>query len=74
MSTINEVNKMQINRCCSCGDKAVLNHHGEGYCGHWAAMGVFNLFGYCKKENKYSPELREYWKAQTKRNQLYRGY
>ena len=51
-----------------------MNHHGEGYCGHWAAMGVFNLFGYCKKENKYSPELREYWKAQTKRNQLYKGY
>jgi len=73
MSTIG-VTKMEITKCCSCGDKAVMNHHGEGYCGHWSAMGIYNLFGYCKKENKYSPELKEYWKAQTKHNQLYRGY
>ena len=65
---------MNITKCCSCGAKAVMNHHGEGYCGHWSAMGIYNLFGYCKKENKYSPELKEYWKAQTTHNQLYRGY
>ena len=59
----------QINEC-KCGNKAVFNHHGKGYCGSWSALGVCNLFGYCKVKKTHSPELKRFWK---KLDKLYGG-
>ena len=52
-----------IKRCTGCKGKAVFNHHSVGWCGSWATLGVFNMFGYCKKTKEHSKELQDFHKT-----------